>query len=432
MFLFSSLRPLKEISKILFSMLILSSHYFAEAQNCTGCTITVTGTSNSTYVLSPGQTLCVAASGTVTGTIVLTGGTVCNEGTLIPATISYSSGIIKNYGSATVSSLSLSGNCTVINNTGATFTCSTLSVSSPNAVFNNNGAFNVNGSASKSAGTFNNTGTMTFSSSFNNSGGAFSNNLTGTINVTGNFSNGGTISSNSGNISCSGNFTNSGTFTAQAGIVSVVNFSNSGTIHGPGTGNGCGVIQASATTTNSGAINDFADICDLTPPSGSIKIDQNSGTVAPTVTYCTCCVLSTPSISGIGTLCSGSSTILTASSGNSYSWSTGATTQSITVSPIATTSYSVTITSSNGCTRAVSKTVTTHFLPLAIITSGELTTDCNGSYSSVLTAILGNSYLWNTGATTQTITVSIAGTYFVTITDSNGCSATSAETKTLR
>ena len=31
------------------------------------------------------------------------------------------------------------------------------------------------------------------------------------------------------------------------------------------------------------------------------------------------------------------------------------------------------------------------------------------------------SYLWNTGERTQTITANNAGTYFVTVTDSNGC-----------
>jgi gliding motility-associated-like protein len=38
----------------------------------------------------------------------------------------------------------------------------------------------------------------------------------------------------------------------------------------------------------------------------------------------------------------------------------------------------------------------------------------------------GSSYLWSTGATTQFINVSTAGTYSVTITDANGCVATSA------
>ena len=39
-----------------------------------------------------------------------------------------------------------------------------------------------------------------------------------------------------------------------------------------------------------------------------------------------------------------------------------------------------------------------------------------------------NSYDWNTGATTASILVNTSGDYAVTITDANGCSATSATT----
>src|SRR6185436_11464598 len=50
---------------------------------------------------------------------------------------------------------------------------------------------------------------------------------------------------------------------------------------------------------------------------------------------------------------------------------------------------------------------------------------CEGD-STVLTASSGQSYLWSTNETTQSIVVSIQGSYFVTVTDSNGCDATSA------
>ncbi len=45
---------------------------------------------------------------------------------------------------------------------------------------------------------------------------------------------------------------------------------------------------------------------------------------------------------------------------------------------------------------------------------------CSGS--TVLTATAGSSYLWNTGATTQSITVNSTGTYSVTVTDTSNCS----------
>jgi hypothetical protein len=128
--------------------------------------------------------------------------------------------------------------------------------------------------------------------------------------------------------------------------------------------------------------------------------------------------------SGTTTICQGSNVTLTASSASSYLWSTGATTQSITVAQSG--PYSVT-TVNNGCT-AVSATTTVTVVnpPVASISANGLTALCSGG-SVTLTAAPASAYLWSTGATTQAITVSTAGNYSVTAT-SNGCSATSAPT----
>ncbi len=66
-------------------------------------------------------------------------------------------------------------------------------------------------------------------------------------------------------------------------------------------------------------------------------------------------------------------------------------------------------------------------LPTATISAGGPTTFCTGG-SVVLTASAGSSWLWSNGATTQAITVSATGNYTVTVTNANGCSATSAAT----
>ena len=50
---------------------------------------------------------------------------------------------------------------------------------------------------------------------------------------------------------------------------------------------------------------------------------------------------------------------------------------------------------------------------------------CEGS-NQVLHASAGSSYLWSTGAITASISVNTAGTYTVTVTDANGCSAISS------
>ena len=124
-----------------------------------------------------------------------------------------------------------------------------------------------------------------------------------------------------------------------------------------------------------------------------------------------------------GTICVGESTTITASGASTYSWSNGETGSSITVSPTTTTLFTATGTDSNGCTSAGSTTITVNALPTVEI-SGTLTYCAGGSTTLTATAGL-SSYLWSTGATTQSITVSTAGSYTVTGTDSNGCSATS-------
>src|ERR1051326_1797626 len=137
----------------------------------------------------------------------------------------------------------------------------------------------------------------------------------------------------------------------------------------------------------------------------------------------------TPTItpSGATTFCAGGSVTLTAPSGFTYSWSTGATTQSISATTSG--SYTVTVTNGNGCSATSAATVVTVNPNPATptITPSGATTFCTGG-SVTLTAPSGFTYSWSTGATTQSIIVSTSGSYTVTVTNGNGCSATSAAT----
>jgi len=131
----------------------------------------------------------------------------------------------------------------------------------------------------------------------------------------------------------------------------------------------------------------------------------------------------TPTITAGGpiTFCIGGNVVLTSSAGSSYLWSTGATTQSITVSAAGV--YTVRVTNANGCQSAASigTTVTVNPLPTTpTIAVGGPTTFCSGG-SVILTSSVGTSYLWSTGATTQSITVLTAGSYTVRVTNTNGC-----------
>ncbi|WP_162427489.1 Ig-like domain-containing protein [Pontibacter pudoricolor] len=128
---------------------------------------------------------------------------------------------------------------------------------------------------------------------------------------------------------------------------------------------------------------------------------------------------------GPTTFCQGGSVILTASAGDSWLWSNGATTQSITVTSSG--SFSVVVTDAKGCqsVESAATTVTVNSLPVATITAGGPTTFCQGG-SVTLTASGGNSYLWSNGATTESITVTTSGNYTVQVTDGNSCTSASS------
>ncbi|MBK9048897.1 MAG: SprB repeat-containing protein [Bacteroidetes bacterium] len=117
----------------------------------------------------------------------------------------------------------------------------------------------------------------------------------------------------------------------------------------------------------------------------------------------------------------------------SYLWSNGATTQDI--SGLAAGTYSVTITDNNGCTSAQSRTITQ---PAAVVnvtaTIGQQVNCFGGSNGSINLSVSGGTspytYLWSNAATTQDITGLVAGTYTVTVTDANGCTAQQSRTIT--
>ncbi len=120
------------------------------------------------------------------------------------------------------------------------------------------------------------------------------------------------------------------------------------------------------------------------------------------------------------TINTGDSTTLTASGGDTYLWSSGENTASITVSPSATTTYKVTVTNNNCEDTANVKVTVNASSPPPTITAnaGEDQEVCLGD-SVILTASGGSIYLWDNGATTASITVSPTNskTYSVTVTE---------------
>jgi len=123
-------------------------------------------------------------------------------------------------------------------------------------------------------------------------------------------------------------------------------------------------------------------------------------------------------------VCVGDSTYLTAATANSYSWSTGDTTQTIYITSPG--SYTVIVSNGAGCS-AMSQPMNINFYPQStsvINPSGTVLIPPGGSTN--LTAGTGSSYQWSNGLATQTILVNTAGTYTVTVTDLNGCESVPA------
>ncbi len=134
------------------------------------------------------------------------------------------------------------------------------------------------------------------------------------------------------------------------------------------------------------------------------------------------CILNpiTIDLGGDKIICKGESVTLDAGAGFvSYLWSNGATTQTISVNTAS--AYAVTVTDKNGCTAVDEVHISFSTVPLVNL-GGDIVL-CQNT-STVIDA--GNGYYaysWSTGENTSSIVADSAGTYYVTVTDSNGCSS---------
>lgn len=153
------------------------------------------------------------------------------------------------------------------------------------------------------------------------------------------------------------------------------------------------------------------------------------GCVAANTAIATVSVLALPLVTVSGTntfVCSNSqqTVALNAQGANSYTWNYGIAASSITVSPTATTNYTVTGRDLNGCSRSATFLLLVQPLPI-ITVSASNTLLCAGSQETVtLDAQGGTTYTWSQGTTGNIISVSPTATtiYTVTGSDALGCS----------
>lgn len=124
------------------------------------------------------------------------------------------------------------------------------------------------------------------------------------------------------------------------------------------------------------------------------------------------------------TLCTGTVVLNAGNPGSTYQWSTGATSQTITVSNGGT--YWVMVSNGGGCVSID----TIQFVAGVTVSAGADVVDCSVDSVTLSASGSATNWLWSTGATTSTTTVSANGQYWVTGT-ANSCNATDTVNVTL-
>lgn len=150
---------------------------------------------------------------------------------------------------------------------------------------------------------------------------------------------------------------------------------------------------------------------------------SNTSTASVNITSAPSIVVSSASI------CSGASVILSATGVTTYTWNTGANTSTISVAPIATSVYTV---SGNliGCSAIATKTVDVSVVSNPTVTANSASICATNSI--VLLAQGASSYMWNTGVSSASVSVSPTVTTNYTITGTTlGCSDSKIVTVTV-
>ncbi len=150
----------------------------------------------------------------------------------------------------------------------------------------------------------------------------------------------------------------------------------------------------------------------VTAPSGGCK-DSTTQTIT----------VNQPPIIDLGmdtAICSGTSAVLDAGPGwSQILWSTGVTTQTITVDSMG--NYSAQVWDGNGCTN--SDTLLVSETPIPVVDLGPDTTYCLGQNIVLDVTNPGATYVWSDGSNNPTLTVNLTGQYSVTVSQGKCVSA---------
>jgi gliding motility-associated-like protein len=160
-------------------------------------------------------------------------------------------------------------------------------------------------------------------------------------------------------------------------------------------------------------VNPFADT------SYMLKAEQTPGCFAYDTVHIVVYVSPPINLGADTSFCSGQGIQLNAGAGfTQYTWSTGATSQQITVNSAG--SFSVAALTNNGC-KSYDTLIVLNIYPLPLVSLNDDSTICEGEVRQLDAGTGFNSYLWNNGSTSRTIVVTGTGIFSVIVTDMNGC-----------
>jgi gliding motility-associated-like protein len=193
----------------------------------------------------------------------------------------------------------------------------------------------------------------------------------------------------------------------------------------------CNGGTAAVNVTATGGVGPYFGVGISNLPAGTNNIivtDMNGCTATTTITITQPTLLVPNSIVSSPILCNGGSAIVTVSATGGIAPYIG--TGNFTV--IAGT-YNYTVTDANGCIAIATITVTQPALLTATINATNVS--CNGANNGQALAVIsggtaGFTYLWSNSQTTIGISPLVPATYFVLVTDANGCTANATATIT--
>jgi PKD repeat protein len=226
------------------------------------------------------------------------------------------------------------------------------------------------------------------------------------------------VSATSTNVSCYGSSSGTANGTITGGISPYTYSWNSKPIQTTANATGLGAGNYALTVTDSKG-------CSITSPTVTITAPTAlTGTVSPIDASC-----------NGGTNGSATANFTGGTAPFTYSWNTNPVQRTMTATNLATGSYTVTTTDSNGCTATASAGISSP--PQLSVSASSTNLTCNGANNGTATATASGgktpyTYSWNTAPaqSASTATGLYAGTFTVSVTDANGCSKTASATVT--